>query len=108
VPKQERLFGQVAKTRSLLGIAAASSINVSDLAAALQTHFLIIWPAVEALERDGLIVSTRVGRERHLRLNEELPAFAEFLAYLRTLIATERPEYEAMRLLMGRRRPRKT
>ncbi len=83
-------------------------VNLTDVASAVQTPHINVWHAANALQRDGLIVSKRVGRDRILRLNKDLPAFREFRAYLRTLIATERPEYEATRMLMGRVRRRLT
>jgi len=107
VVNEDNLFGQVAKTRTLLAVAALEPVNLTDVAFAVQSPHINVWHAANALERDGLIVSEQVGRDRILRLNEDLPAFREFRAYLRTLIATERPEYEATRMLMGRIRRRK-
>lgn len=92
--------------RTLLAVAALEPVNLTDVASAVQSPHINVWHAANALERDALLVSERVGRDRISRLNKDLPAFREFRAYLRTLIATERPEYEATRMLMGRVRHR--
>jgi hypothetical protein len=101
------IFGFTAKTRAILAIAALEPINVTQLCTAMHASQSVAWQAVDALERDRLIASDYVGIERRLRLNDRLPAFREFQAYLRTLIVTERPEFESMRILIGRVRPRK-
>lgn len=75
VANEDNLFGQVAKTRTLLAVAALEPINLAGVASAVQTPHINVWHAAKALERHGLLVSERVGRDRILRLSKALPAF---------------------------------
>jgi DNA-binding MarR family transcriptional regulator len=103
VPDELTLFGQRAQTRTLLAIAAVERINLADIAKALQTTHNTVWHAVNGLERRGLIVSRRSGQDRIATMNRALPAYTEFHQYLKTLIATERPEYDDIKNLIGQR-----
>jgi len=93
------LFGQVAKTRTLLAVGALGPVNVAGVCRAIQTPHLTVWLAANALERLGLVVSTKVGRNRLLSLSPTLPEVEAFSEYLRAVVRNHYPEYDAVRRL---------
>lgn len=101
VPDELTLFGQRAQTRALLAIAAVGSVNLTEIAKALQTTHNTVWHAINGLERRGLIVSRKSRQDRIATMNRDLPAFTEFHRYLRILTATERSEYDDIKELLG-------
>ncbi len=74
---------------------------ITQLAAAVQSRHNNMWHAVDALERDGLVVSERVVTgSSNCVLIRRFRRSRSFEHTSRTLIATERSEYNATRVIM--------
>jgi predicted transcriptional regulator len=102
----EAILGSASAERVLLFITARDSGYAAEIAQTFATDLSPIQKQLERMERDGLMVSEKVGRTRVYRYNPRYPFIPELKALLEkalTMIPADLHE----QLMYNRRRPRK-
>lgn len=77
-----KLFGSATRTRTLLVIALLKETYVRQLAELLGLSSPVLFRIVDDLEREGIVVSSNVGRTRAISLNPRLYGVHELEAFL--------------------------
>jgi DNA-binding transcriptional ArsR family regulator len=99
----DRLFGSVARTDTLVTIGRLKRTYPSEIARILSRRVIEIQRAVTSLEEAGIVVSNRVGTTRIVELNPTFWAKDEL--YVLLLRISETPMYTNLWSTI-RRRPR--
>src|SRR5512138_1206317 len=99
-------FGSQARTRVLLALQALGESYPRELSRVLSLGLASVQRALQAFERDGLVVARSAGRTRLYRLNPRALGKAELESYLERLLDAE-VELRS-RAADVRRRPRRT
>lgn len=79
---QSKLFGSPTRTRLLVAIASLKETYPSELARVLELSNLTVQRILADLEREGVIVSRMLGRNRIVSLNPRMYGAAEFESFL--------------------------
>jgi len=99
-----KLFGSQAKTEVLLAVALLKETYARELARALQLPLLTVQRVLNALTKEGVVVSRLVGSNRIFTLNRRMYAISELEAFL--IKYARRTDLDE-RLGQLRRRPRR-
>lgn len=103
----EPLLGSRSRERVLIFLATREEGYAREIARFFETDLDPIQKQLEKLEAGGVLISREVGRTRLYKLNPRYP----FLTELKELLEKASvfyPEQERERLLMDRRRPRRS
>lgn len=100
-----KLFGSPARTKVLVSIALLRDTFPQELARVLDLSRLSVQRIVNDLEREGVLVSRTVGRNRMVELNRRMFGGAELEAFLIKYAQGLGLEEQLAQL---RRRPRRT
>jgi hypothetical protein len=103
----ESLVGSLNCERVLLFLQAREMGYAREMSAFFATGVRPIQLQLEKLEQGGILVSRMVGRTRQYEFNPRYPFLKELQALLEKVLSFY-PEDEQERLLMNRRRPRRT
>ncbi|HEX9024437.1 MAG TPA: winged helix-turn-helix domain-containing protein [Geobacteraceae bacterium] len=103
----EPLFGSVSKEKVLLFIYARGEGYARDIARYFDTDLAPLQRQLDALERGGIFASRLVGRTRIYTFDPRYPLLSELKALLAKAV-TFYPQEEQDRLLLDRRRPRRS
>jgi DNA-binding Lrp family transcriptional regulator len=96
-----RLFGSPLRTGILILTALLEETYPAELAAFLNARPTSVIRFIDELERDGVLSTRLIGRQRRVALNPNYYAYVELNGLL-ARIGRENPEY--MRILSTRRR----
>lgn len=86
----DHIFGSPTRTRSLLLIAACGEATVTELAPALGLKPSSVWHAINHFEREGMLQSRHIGRERRLSLSKRFRYAKELHRMLSRMIYEDR------------------
>ncbi len=100
-----KLFGTVLRTRLLTALALVEESFPAELARLLESGLFPVQRVIDALEKEGIIATRKIGLERRVTLNPRYFAAAELRALLLRLGETDpRLQYT---LAARRSRPRR-
>lgn len=102
----EAIVGSVSAERVLLFISARDEGYAAEIARVFETDLSPIQKQLERMERDGLVISRKVGRTRVYTFNPRNPFVPELKTLTNKALAML-PENLQDELLLNRRRPRK-
>jgi DNA-binding transcriptional ArsR family regulator len=100
-----KLFGTARRTEVLKALGVLEETYARELARLLGAPLLTVQRLIDALERDGVVVTRRIGNERRISFNPRFFAVRELRALLFRMAQTDDRIVEAVRSL--RRRPRR-
>ncbi|HEY5257902.1 MAG TPA: hypothetical protein VIJ12_05920 [Candidatus Baltobacteraceae bacterium] len=104
-PTSSRLFGSVRRTEVLMGIALLEETYARELARVLEAPLLSVQRIVDALDREGIVATRLIGRQRRVTLNPRYFARKELEPVLRRLAQGDQRLLDAVGSM--RRRPRR-
>lgn len=99
------VFGTMTRTNTLLVLHLLKESHASEIAGVLEISLSQVQKALDGLEVAGLVVGTRVGRERRVKVSPRFPHRHELLALLDKMTIQDLALHE--RLATKRRRPRR-
>lgn len=102
---QSKVFGTVLRTRVLSALALVGETFPSELSRLIDAKLFPVQRVLDALEREGLVASRKIGIERRITLNPQFFARAELQALLIRLGEEDRQLQQA--LAKRRSRPRR-
>lgn len=102
----EAVLGSTSAERVLLFIVARGDGYATEIARTFETDLSPIQKQLERMERDGLLINTKVGRTRVYKLNPRYAFIPEVTQLIERALAMC-PESLREELLMQRTRPRK-
>lgn len=102
----EAIVGSTSAERVLVFMAAREQGYAAEMAKAFETDLSPIQKQLERMERDGLLISNKVGRTRVYSFNPRNAFIEETLKLAQKALALY-PEDLKEQLLYNRRRPRK-
>lgn len=102
----EAIVGSISAERVLLFLAARDEGYGAEIAKLFSTDLSPIQKQLERMERDGLLISRKVGRTRLYSFNPRNPFVPELQAMLEKALSYC-PDELRESLLLERRRPRK-
>jgi predicted transcriptional regulator len=102
----EAIVGSISAERVLLFLAARDEGYGAEIAKLFSTDLSPIQKQLERMERDGLLISRKVGRTRLYGFNPRNPFIPELKAILEKALSYC-PDELRESLLLERRRPRK-
>lgn len=100
------LFGTTTRTNTLFVIHLLEETHASEIAQVLQISLSQVQKALNGLELAGIVVGTRVGRERRVKLNPRNYGLDELRALLDKVTLRDHELHQ--RLAEQRRRPRRS
>lgn len=103
----EPLLGSTSSERVLIFICARDEGYSSEIAKFFNTDFFPIYKQVRRLEAEGVLVGRPAGRTKLFRMNPRYPFRKELTSLLKKALSFYPPEARE-KLLMNRRRPRRT
>lgn len=102
----EAIVGSTSAERVLLFLAAREEAYAAEIARTFATDLSPIQKQLERMERDGLLISRKVGRTRLYGFNPRNPFVPELKELLEKALSMC-PQSLQQTLLLNRRRPRK-
>lgn len=102
----EAILGSTSAERVLLFLVARNEGFAAEIAQAFDTDLSPIQRQLERMERDGLLISRKVGRTRLYSFNPRYPFVPELKAVLEKALGMCPPALQEV-LMLNRRRPRK-
>ncbi len=106
--RKDKLFGSVRRTEVLELLALLGESFPAEISRLLKARPYSIQQIVDSLEREGVIVSRKLGLERRVTLNPRYPACEELRALLRKLGQRNRDLLRALERRHARPRRRGT
>jgi len=102
----EAILGSTSAERVLLFLAARNEGYAAEIAKTFATDLSPIQKQLDRMERDGLLVSRKIGRTRLYGFNPRYPFVPELKQLLEKALGMCPPSIQDA-LLLDRRRPRK-
>jgi hypothetical protein len=103
----EPIFGSINAERVLIFIFARDKGYAREISRFFGTQFYPIYAQLERLEFGGVLVSQKVGKTREFQFNPRYPFLNELKNMLEKALSFY-PEMDREKLVMTRRRPRRS
>jgi len=104
--ERSKIFGSVARTKVLVGLALLNESYPRELARLLGIPLMSVQRAVDDFDKEGVTASRKLGIQRQVRLNPRYFALAQLRDFLLRLSDAFPAERRAIE--QERRRPRRT
>ncbi len=102
----EAVLGSTSAERVLLFLAAREQGYAAEIVRAFETDLSPIQKQLERMERDGLLINSKVGQTRLYSFSPRYPFVTELLALMNRALELSPDELREV-LMYDRRRPRK-
>jgi hypothetical protein len=103
----EYLFGSISTERVLIFLFAREEGYAREISRFYETEFNSVYQQLSKLEFGGVIVSRKAGNTRLYRFNPRYPFLKELKSLLEKVLSFY-PQEEREKLIMNRRRPRRS